>query len=126
VPPMPLWQVGVSAEVVRRITVLSSALPQTSHRFRVIGSQGQVITGHAELAGSSRASPTRVICGMEIALSISSTNIRPVPLLLLSCRRHLLLTAKDVLVQVLIAKLALGVVLPAELNKVRHLLVNTF
>jgi len=35
------------------------------------------------------------------------------------------LVAEDVLVQELIAELALWVVLPTQLNKLRHLLVNT-
>ena len=37
---------------------------------------------------------------------------------------QLVLIAEDVLVQVFIAELALWVVLPAQLNKLRHLLVN--
>jgi hypothetical protein len=38
---------------------------------------------------------------------------------------HLTLNTEDVPVQVLIAELALRIVLPASINKLRHLLVNT-
>ena len=83
------------------------------------------MSGHAKLAEPPGASPTRVSVGMAPkALSLPTPG--QLQLLLLSYRRNLVLTAKHVLVQVLIAKLALGVVLPADLNKVRHLLVKTF
>ena len=45
--------------------------------------------------------------------------------LILCCQSNPALIAEDVLVQVLIAELALRVVLPTQVNKLRHLLVNT-
>jgi hypothetical protein len=58
-----------------------------------------------------------------VAVTAASVAASALPL---SCRRNLVLTAKHVLVQVLITELALGVVLPTELNKVRHLFVKAF
>ena len=45
--------------------------------------------------------------------------------LILFCQSNPASIAEDVLVQVLIAELALRVVLPTQVNKLRHLLVNT-